>query len=42
MEELKHKVELILGVDHIPQPETCEHACWHQKESTKTDKSVVK
>lgn len=42
MEELKHQVELILGVNDIPQPETREHACWDQKESTKTDSAVVK
>lgn len=42
MEELKHQVELILGVNDIPQPETREHACWDQKESRKTDNAVVK
>lgn len=37
MEELKHQVELVLGVDNIPQPETHEQARWQQKESTQRE-----
>lgn len=41
MEKFKYQVELVLGVDDVPQPETREHKHWGQNENTKTGNSVV-
>lgn len=35
MEKLEYQVELVLGVDDIPQPETCEQGCCDQNDSIK-------